>query len=48
MKKFLHDRPWIWIVVGILVMIASLAVVVAISLKYEPESIPLEHETDGP
>jgi len=48
MNKFLSDRPWIWIVLGIVIMLASLAVVIAISIKNEPASIPLEQEHDGP
>ena len=48
MNKYLSSRPWIWIVLGIVVMIASLAVVVAIAIKNEPASVPLEQAHDGP
>jgi hypothetical protein len=48
-NKFLSDRPWIWIVVGFVVMIVSLAVVVVIAEKNEPKSIPMENsDHDGP
>ena len=48
MNKFLSDRPWIWIIAGIVFMLASLAVVMVIAVKNEPKSVPLEQQRDGP
>jgi hypothetical protein len=44
MKQFLRERPWIWIVLGIVIMIISMAVVVTIAVKNEPRSVPLEQQ----
>lgn len=46
MKKFLAERPWIWFVLGFVVMVGALAVVVVIAVKNEPASVPLEQH-DG-
>jgi hypothetical protein len=51
MKKFLSDRPWIWIVVAFVVMFASLGTVIIIAVRNEPPSVPLEvrqQHDDGP
>lgn len=42
MKKAIADRPWIWLVLGFLLMLSALAVVVVIAVKNQPQQVPLE------
>jgi hypothetical protein len=39
----MKERPWIWIVIGFVIMIVSLATLVVIAVKNEPLDVPLEH-----
>ncbi len=43
MMKAIADRPWIWIIVAFVVMIALMTVFVVISVKYEPKEVPTAH-----
>ncbi|HEX4086846.1 MAG TPA: hypothetical protein VHY22_18170 [Chthoniobacteraceae bacterium] len=43
MRKYISDRPWIWIVVGYIFMTTSLITLVVIAEKYEQPSVPLHH-----
>ena len=42
MRKFLHDNPWIWIVLPFLCMLGGLACVVVIAEKNKPKTVPLD------
>jgi FtsH-binding integral membrane protein len=39
----MKDRPWIWIIVFFVLMVAALGTMVVIAVKNEPESVPLEN-----
>ena len=43
MFKAIAERPWIWIVVAFVVMIAVMAAFVIISIKYAPKEVPVPH-----
>ncbi len=43
MKAFFRQRPWLWIVLGFIVLISAWAVFMTIAIKNQPESVPLEH-----
>ena len=37
----MKDRPWIWIIVAWVVLLASLSVVITICVRNAPEEVPL-------
>jgi hypothetical protein len=41
MKKYLAERPWIWIVVTFMVLIAALASFVTTAVRNMPETVSL-------
>lgn len=41
MKSYLQQRPWIWIVFGFSLVVASLAGMVTIAVKNLPQEVPL-------
>ncbi|HSI64541.1 MAG TPA: hypothetical protein VLE43_15540 [Candidatus Saccharimonadia bacterium] len=41
MKNYLAQRPWIWIVVTFVVLIAALASLVTTAVRNMPETVPL-------
>lgn len=43
MRKFLRDRPWIWIVLSFLIMMAVMVTVVAVAERYAPADVPLDN-----
>lgn len=43
MKKAIADRPWIWIVLGYLAMMAVMIAAVTISVKHRPAEIAVPH-----
>jgi len=44
MIKAIADRPWIWIIVGCVGMMAIMGAVIVISVKYEPKEVPVPHQ----
>ena len=42
MKEFFNKRPWIWLLCGFLVMMASSIATVVIAVRYEPQEVPLD------
>jgi len=42
MKKFLSDRPWIWLLLGFLLTLGALVATIVIAVKHEPAPVPLE------
>ncbi len=40
-----NSRPWIWIVVALVVMVAFWSVVVTIAVKNQPDSVPVARIT---
>jgi hypothetical protein len=38
----MKQRPWIWIIVFFVLMIAALGAFVVIAVKNEPEDVPLD------
>jgi len=47
MIKAIADRPWIWIVVAFIALIAVMATFVVISIKYGDREIPVPpHKID--
>lgn len=43
MIKAIADRPWIWIIVAYIGMIAVMVTFVVISMKYAPKEVPVPH-----
>jgi uncharacterized membrane protein len=41
MKKYLAERPWIWVVVSFVVFVAVLASFVTMAVQNMPETVPL-------
>ncbi|RBP46466.1 hypothetical protein DES53_102857 [Roseimicrobium gellanilyticum] len=41
MKKYLAERPWIWVVVSFVVLIGALASFVTTAVKNMPETVSL-------
>ncbi len=41
MKRFLRERPWIWIVVAFLVLITGWSFLITIAVQNTPETIEL-------
>jgi hypothetical protein len=48
MRKAIADRPWIWIIVAFIILIAALTEMVYIAVKNEPPSVPLEKPYTNP
>jgi uncharacterized membrane protein len=44
MMKAIADRPWIWIIVGLVAMMSATITFVVISIKYGPAEIPIAHQ----
>lgn len=44
MIKAIADRPWIWIIVAYIAMIAVMVTFVVISVKYEDKDVPVPHQ----
>ena len=44
MIKALADRPWIWIIVAFVVLIAFMTAFFVISVKYEQKEVPVPHQ----
>jgi hypothetical protein len=42
-SAFLHDRPWIWVVIGYMIFVVSITFVVAIAIKNREPSVPLDY-----
>lgn len=40
-----NSRPWIWIVIALVVMMAFWSVVVTIAIKNKPDSVPVARIT---
>jgi hypothetical protein len=38
----MKDRPWIWIIVAWIALLAGMAVVITICVRNAPESVPIE------
>lgn len=45
MMNLLRKKPWLWIVLAFVLLIAAWSVLFTIALKNQPETIPLETET---
>jgi hypothetical protein len=43
LKTFLRERPWIWIILGFVVMLAVMATMVVIAQRNEPATVPLDN-----
>jgi hypothetical protein len=41
LARFLHERPWIWIVVGYCAFVVAILSVVVIAVKNREPSVPL-------
>ena len=39
----MKSRPWIWIVLGTLLMMSASITMVVIAVRYQEPSVPLEH-----
>jgi hypothetical protein len=44
MIKAIADRPWIWIIVAYIAMVAVMAAFVVISVKYGDREVPVPHQ----
>jgi hypothetical protein len=44
MIKAIADRPWIWIIVAYVVMIAAMVGFLIVSIKYGDKDIPVPHQ----
>ena len=44
MIKAIADRPWIWIIVAFVILIAFMPAFVVISVKYEQKEVPVPHQ----
>ena len=42
MWKAIQDRPWIWVIVGTLLMMGVAIAFVVIAVKNAPQSVPIE------
>ena len=40
--KLLHRKPWLWIVLAFLVLIAAWTVLITIAVNNQPEKIPVK------
>lgn len=47
MRKLLYRKPWLWIVIAFLVLIAAWTVLITIAVNNQPEKIPLEPAAAG-
>jgi hypothetical protein len=41
LARFIHERPWIWIVIGYCAFVVAILSVVAIAVKNREPSVPL-------
>ncbi|GEM_PF-1915544 len=48
MKKAISDRPWIWIVLGYLAMVAVMIAALVIAIKHAPAEIAVPHTQHAP
>ena len=42
MRKFLRDRPWLWIVGFFLIFLAALTHFVVLCMRHAPETVPVQ------
>ena len=48
MIKFFQERPWIWILLGLILLLLSGASFLRTAIKNQPEEVPLEYVKPGP
>jgi hypothetical protein len=39
----MKSRPWIWLIVGTLLMMSASITMVVIAVRYQEPSVPIEH-----
>jgi hypothetical protein len=45
LPKAIQDRPWIWIIIGMTVMLGFSVAFTIIAIRNEPKSVPLENSS---
>lgn len=45
MRRFLHERPWLWIVGLFLLFLAALTHFVVLCVRNAPKSVPLQTQS---
>ena len=46
MLKAIQERPWIWVIVGTLIMLGAMVAFVVFAVKNAPQSVPLGPPTE--
>jgi hypothetical protein len=41
MRRFFHDRPWIWVIFAFIVLIIAWSLLLRVAIEKRPEAIPL-------